>query len=196
MELELEYKIGRCLIGNPPFGNSKNDLVKKFYNKSIIVADYIAFILPISQYKNDINLHEFDLLYSEDLGLREYSDRALHCCLNIYSRPKNGLNNKPNYNLKDVIIKRHTRNSNEVYKKDFDYDLRICCRGNLGKVCEYEDQYAKEYCIKVNNEKHKDDVINLIVNTNWNKIYPSVSSPYLAQWQVYKYLKEQIPELE
>ena len=75
LNLDLDYKKGRCIIGNPPFGNSKNDLVKKFYNKSIIVADYVVFILPISQYKNDINLHEFDLLHSEDLGLREYSDK-------------------------------------------------------------------------------------------------------------------------
>jgi hypothetical protein len=59
-------------------------------------GDYVAFILPISCYNNDIKLYKFDLIYSEDLGLAHYTDRDLHCCFNIYQRPKSGkLNSKP-----------------------------------------------------------------------------------------------------
>lgn len=43
----LQYKVGRLIIGNPPFGN-RLSLAQKFYKKSISVGDYIAFILPIS----------------------------------------------------------------------------------------------------------------------------------------------------
>ena len=33
-------------------------------------------------------------------------------------------------------------------------------------------------------------------NTNWKDVYYMTSTPALYQWQIYKYLKEQIPELE
>lgn len=83
LELDIKYKKGRCVIGNPPYGRSMN-LARQFYNKSVEIADYIAFILPISQYKNNQQLYKFNLNYSEDLGLHKYSNRDLHCCFNIY----------------------------------------------------------------------------------------------------------------
>ena len=52
LELDMEYKKGLCVIGNPPFGN-KNSLVGKFIHKSITFSDYIIFILPIGNYNND-----------------------------------------------------------------------------------------------------------------------------------------------
>ena len=51
LKLDIEYKKGRLIIGNPPFGN-RGTLAMKFYKKSIQIGDYIAFILPISQYNN------------------------------------------------------------------------------------------------------------------------------------------------
>jgi hypothetical protein len=71
LELNLEYKKGRCVIGNPPFGN-RNTLAVKFYKKSIKFADYVSFILPITQLNNNIQMFEFNLIYSEDLGSRDY----------------------------------------------------------------------------------------------------------------------------
>ena len=38
--------------------------------------------------------------------------------------------------------------------------------------------------------------MSLLKNTKWNEIYPNVATPSLYQWQVYKYLKDQIPELQ
>lgn len=196
LELDTEYKKGRCIIGNPPFGDSRNCLFLRFYKKSITLSDYISFILPISQYQNNIKLFEFDLIYSEDLGLREYSGQLLHCTFNIYKRPLGKFNNKPDYNLKDIKIKRHDRNSKEIYKSSFDYDLRICARGNsVGEICEYENQYAKEYCIKIHNEKLKSKIINLITKTKWKELIPNISTPYLPQYKILQYIKEQIPEI-
>lgn len=86
LELDLSYKKGRCVIGNPPYG-TKGNLFTQFYNKACELGDYIAFILPISQYNNDIKLYRFDLIYTEDLGVQNYSGIDVHCCFNIFRRP-------------------------------------------------------------------------------------------------------------
>ena len=51
LSLNLEYKKGRCVIGNPPFG-SRGNLITSFYKKSIQLGDYISFILPYSLTSN------------------------------------------------------------------------------------------------------------------------------------------------
>ena len=207
LTLDLEYKKGRCIIGNPPYG-TKNNLTIAFYKKSLVLGDYISFVLPISQYNNKIKLYEFDLLYSEDLGVREYSGIKVHCCLNVYRRNPIGLNKRPNYKLKDVEIQESIKNQNPkrnkvVTKDSFDYDLRIMAWGGgkksqgkqLGCEVDFPEQYAKEFCIKINNITYKKQIIDIIKNTVWCDIYPMTATPNLLQWQVYKYIKEQIPEI-
>lgn len=193
LSLGLNYKPGRCIIGNPPFGT--NTLVKQFYKKSIQLSDYIAFILPISQLNNDIQLYEFDLLYSEDLGEKTYSNIKLHCCLNIYKRPMAGLNKKPDYRLKDIELKEYRRNC----PKDIDFnnfDIGICSFGSgiIGKVPKNVGQYAKETYVKVINEDFRIKVIELMKNTNWENLCRGISGQVnLSMWIIYKYLKENIP---
>ena len=105
LELDTEYKKDRCIIGNPPFGRSCN-LAVQFYKMSIRLGDYIVFILPISQLNNTYKFYEFDLLFSEDLGKMKYSDKTIHCCLNIFKRnPSGNLNKKIPIKYKDVEIK-------------------------------------------------------------------------------------------
>jgi hypothetical protein len=198
----MEYKKGRCIIGNPPFG-VKNNLAVQFYKHSLKFGDYISFILPISQYKNDIKLYEFDLMYSDDLGKRQYSDREVHCCLNIYKRPNNELNRKPIYKLNDVQIIERIKNSNPKRNKPFDvlnedYDLRLIAWGfGTRKFLDKTDkQYAKEFIIKIHNTNYKNKIIDLLKNVDWIKEYSMTATPNLLQWQVYKYIKEQIPEIE
>ena len=86
LELPMDYKPGRLIGFNPPFGRS-NNLSRKFYNKAVGVADYIAFIQPISQLDNINSMYYFDLVKSVDLGKTPYSGKMLHCCFNIYRRP-------------------------------------------------------------------------------------------------------------
>jgi len=176
-----------------------------FYKKSIRLGDYISFILPISQLNNPIQYYDFDLVYSEDLGKRLYSNIEVHCCLNIFRKPVNGmLNKKPDYTLKDVIIKEAMRNNynpkarRQIIKyKDFNYNIRICGFGaSIGKEVAYEEQFVKELCIKINNEKYRNKVIELIRNAQWKEIYRMTKTPNLTHWQIYKYIKEQIPEIE
>lgn len=196
LNISLDYKKGRCIIGNPPFG-SKNTLSVKFYKKSVDICDYIAFILPISQLNNQQQMYEFDLIYSEDLGIQHYTDRDLHCCFNIYKRPEKGFNAKNNYKLKDVVIKENRRTGQQIDSSD--YDIGICSFGSgiIGKIPSYVGQYAKEFYFKINNNAFKDRIIELIKTTDWeHDVCNGISGQInLAQWQVYKYIKEQIPEL-
>ena len=194
LSVELEYKKGRCVIGNPPFG-SRNTLSVRFFKKSILFSDYISFILPISQLKNNQQMYEFDLIHSEDLGKREYSDRVVHCCLNIYKRNANGeLNKKQTYKLKDVEIIEFRSKDASLVSQD-EYDLLFCFWGAIGKICNKGD-YSHIMGIKIHNNKHKEHIIEILLNVNWFEKYQFVASPALYQWQVYKYLKEQIPELK
>lgn len=204
LQLDLPYKQGRCIIGNPPYG-IKGNLFTQFYNKACELGDYIAFILPISQYNNDIKLYRFDLLYSEDLGKREYSGIKVHCCLNIYHRPNGGGYNQPrNYRLKDIevvelrIAKKsmQSKNRNRVYN-GFAYDYAICAWGaSIGKEIKHENQFAKEFYFVIHNDKLKNKILDVLQNADWCKEYPMTATPNLLQWQAYKYLKKMIPEIE
>ena len=194
LDVNLDYKQGRCVIGNPPFGD-RNTLSVQFYKKSIQVCDYIAFILPISQWNNNQQMYEFDLIHSEDLGKREYSDRTVHCCFNIYKRNKNGLNKKPKYKLEDVSIKEF-RSKEKSLNSTEEFDIRICFWGTVGKIVEEKGQYSHEMGIKMHNALLRDKIISIFKNTDWRSVYYMTTTPALYQWQIYKYLKEQIPELK
>jgi len=163
------------------------------------MGDYISFILPISQLNNNYQMFEFDLIHSEDLGLKNYSNRELRCCFNIYKRPDDGFNSKPNYKLKDVDIKENRRTGKQILNMD-DYDIGICSFGSgiIGRVPKRKGQYAKEFYFKIHNQEVKEKVIELIANTDWElKVCNGISGQTnLAQWQVYKYIKEQMPEIQ
>lgn len=190
LTLELDYKPKRLIIGNPPYGSRLN-LAKAFCDKSFEIADYVAFILPISQFKNTQSIYKFDLIYSEDLGAQDYSGVKVHCCFNIYNRPQNGLN-KPKHKSKEIIeIREVIINDNPKRNRElgnFQYDFAICAWGTIGKECQDGD-YVKTFFIKIKDE-NKEYYKNLILNANWKKIYPMTNTPNLLQWQVYKYVDE------
>ena len=194
LTVELDYKKGRCIIGNPPYGK-RNTLSVSFYKKSVQISDYISFILPISQLNNNQQMYEFDLAYSEDLGIKNYSGREVHCCLNIYKRPKERLNDKPNYKLEAVSIYEKRRTGNDTSPEK--YDFAICGWGaSIGKEINYKGQYANEKYIVVHNEKYKKQIIEALKNVDWVKEFKMTATPALYQWQIYKYIKDQISEIQ
>jgi len=68
--------------------------------------------------------------------------------------------------------------------------------GAVGRFLNRTDkQYAKEFIIKIHNDVYKNKIINLLKHTNWVKEYAMTATPNLSQWQIYKYIKEQIPEI-
>lgn len=197
LDLELKYKKGRCVIGNPPFGRG-NSMSMAFYKKSILLGDYISFIMPISQYENNVQLYDFDLIYSEDLGLQVFSDRELHCAFNIYRRPRNGkLNKKPNYKLKDVEIVEYRRGGNTNIPTGYDFAMGTFGAGCVGKIPKEIGHYSLECYFYIKNDKLMDKVLEVLKTTDWKSMSKGISGTYrLPQWKIYKYLKEQIPELE
>ena len=191
---ELEYKKNRFIIGNPPYGKCL-DLAKKFYKKAIQLGDYIAFILPISQLNNTQTMYEFDLIHSEDLGELVFSgNRKVHCCLNVYVRPKEGLNKKKKSKLKDIEI---VRQDSKRYK-NFEFDIRMCYWGDAtaGKILKENEHYSAEYKIKIHNEAIKDDVINILSNINWHDEINSTAMLKIQQFHIINVLKKYIPNIK
>ena len=185
---QLEYKKGRLIIGNPPYG-SKMNLAQKFFKKSVKICDYIAFILPISQLNNTQSLYEFDLIYSEDLEILEYSGKPLHCCFNIYRRPKNGELNKKNTNkLSFIKIKRNDSKGYDV----FNYDLRMCAWGDAaGKILSDNEHYSAEYKIKVDETYPLyDKVIDYLKTFDWREYLNCIAMRKIQQFHIINILKE------
>lgn len=196
LKLGLKYKKGRCIIGNPPFGRG-NSLSMAFYKKSVKICDYIAFIQPISQLDNNIQLYDFDLIYGEDLGVKKYSNIELHCCFNIYKRPSDGkLNRKPNYKLKDVNIIEYRRGSNTKIPEDYDFVMGTFGSGCVGKTPIEMGQYALECYFYIKNKELKNKVLDVLENYDWKGISKGISTHRLPQWRIFKALKEEVPELE
>lgn len=190
LEYNIEYKKDRLIIGNPPYG-SRLSLAKKFYNKSIEIGDYISFILPISQLNNTQMMYKFDLIHSEDLGELIFSgNRKVHCCLNIYTRPKNGLNKKNSPKLKDIEI---VRQDSKRYDS-FEFDIRMCYWGNAtaGKILKDNENYSGEYKIKIHNKDLKDKIINVLTNTDWKKELNSTAMCRIKQYHIVDILKREI----
>lgn len=193
LNCNLEYKPKRFIIGNPPYG-SKFNLGRKFYNKSCELGDYIAFIFPIRQLNNTQQLYKFDLVHSEDLGDVLFSGtRKVHCCLNVYVRPKNGLNSKKNSKLKDVDI---VRQDSKKFK-NMDYDIRICSWGDAtaGKILKEDEHYSGEYKIKINNEKLKNKIIDTLSNIDWKKEINNTAMCSIKKYHIINVLKKYIPEI-
>lgn len=189
----LKYKSKRFIIGNPPYG-SKFNLGRKFYNKSCELGDYIAFILPIRQLNNTQQLYKFDLVYSEDLGEIKFSNKKdVHCCLNVYVRPKNGLNKKKINKLKDVDI---VRKDSKRYK-DMDYDIRICSWGDAtaGKILNDNEHYSGEYKIKINNKELKNEIINILSKINWREEINNTTMCSIKKYHIIDVLKKYIPNI-
>jgi len=196
LELELEYKRGRLFIGNPPFGDQFN-IGRQFVKKCIKYGDFVAFILPISQYRNKYLFDNAELIHTENLGEVEYSGRKVHCCFNIYNR--NISIAKDSLRLKDIVLFEAIRNKNPKRNKpyvDNNYDFRICSWGSsTGKILNENERYAKEIGFYVKNTDIKEKVKTVISEANWEREYFMTSTPNLVLWQVVDYLKRKVPNL-
>lgn len=191
---DINYLYGRLVIGNPPYGRCLN-LAQKFFKKSVDIADYVAFILPISQLNNTRSMYEFDLIYSEDLGVQHYTDRDLHCCFNIYKRPDGGeLNKKPVAKLKDITIYRQDSKGYD----DRDFDIRMCYWGDgtAGKILKDGESYSAEYKIKVNNKNIRDKVIEVLTTFNWKEYLNCIAMRKIQQFHIVDVLKAHIKDIK
>ena len=192
LELDLEYKQGRVVVGNPPFGN-RSTLIVKFFKKAVRLGDYIAFILPISQLNNVKQLYEFDLIYSEDLGKQNYSGVDLHCCFNIYKRPSSGvLNTKPKLiEIDGLEVIEYRRDKNDSYRKKIKdgYFHSICTwGGSLGKNNNCIGDFAKEMYFYSNDK----DLQYLVKSIDWKNELKTISTPYMPKGKVLEIIQSKL----
>jgi hypothetical protein len=184
LEDYFEYKKGLCVIGNPPFG-SRGTLAVKFFKRATFLGDYISFILPVSQLDNQQQMFEFDLVYSEDLGKRVYSGVMVHCCLNIYKRPHNGVNpKKPNYSVRGLKIMEYRRGGKQYPQEGFDWS---CCSWgfSVGRTPEFVGQYVQEHYIYI--DRHdKLKILQYLKAFDWKSVRPFTSTPKLQSWIIRK----------
>lgn len=181
LKLDLPYKYGRLIIGNPPFGD-RNNLARSFYKKATELGDAIAFILPISQLNNSDSLYEFDLIKSVDLGVLEYSGMKIHCCFNIYTRPKNGLNTKPNLKIDWIKIYRDDQDGYE----NINADLCIFRRGASAGKEKFTDTHTQTYKIVVDDKSKVEYVKDKILNFDWSSFKKHQSAPSLSKNDIYR----------
>lgn len=180
------------VLGNPPFGYT-NTMSVKFFKHSIKFADYIGFILPISQHNNNKQMYDFDLIYSEDLGLQKYSDRSLHCCFNIYKKPESGkLNKKVKVEVEGLTVKEHRRDKSKP-EKDIvppKYFHSICSWGNgsLGKMPDKVGQYAMELYF------YSDDIFikDVVLNINWHDELSCIAAKKLPKGLAIEIIKNKV----
>lgn len=190
LALDIAYLPGRLIIGNPPFGERMNK-AQKFYKKATLIADYIAFILPISQLNNTNSLYAFDLIHSEDLGVQLYTDRLLHCCFNIYRRPRSGEpNQRTARKLKDITIWR--QDCKEYADKDF--DVRMCYWGDAtaGKILRDGESYSAEYKIQVNNPDLRAQIVEVLTTFDWRGYLNCIAARKIHQFHIIDILAEKV----
>ena len=183
LKLKLPYKQGRLIIGNPPFGD-RNNLARSFYKHACTMAEYIGFILPISQYDNTDSLYLFDLVESVDLGILEYSEMRVHCCFNLYKKPDSGkLNKKPKISSDLFILLRTGDAEFETTKPDF----MFCKRGSVGvEIFEDKKRYGDEYKLIARDKKDIPFIRRRIFAFKWTEYKKHQSSPNISKNDVYR----------
>ena len=174
LQLKVLYKKGRCIIGNPPFG--ARTLYYNFCKKSFSLGDYVAFILPISQWKNSNLIYQFDLIHSENLSNIEFSgSHKIPVCFNIYRRPLRGGENIKTKKVNKYI--EYIKTSGARYRSNLkiedieNCDLILLGWGHkVGRRLLTPFQYANEVYIQLNQDLTTDvkqRVIDVLTNVNW-----------------------------
>lgn len=208
LELQLDYKEGRCFIGNPPFGGGAGRLIKQFYNKATEMGDYIAYIQPASFY-NSYSIHKkFEIIYSCILVV-DYTNQNLKTSFTIYKRnPEKDKGYKfenTDYSfpcIKHLCFSRENDKNGKKHKypKIPPYDYSFVSYGDLLKEAK-PYQFVKTETLRITDEEFKDEIISFFKWLYWynkeTKIMEQthISSSSINMNNVYKLLRIAIPEL-
>lgn len=199
LTLDLPYKAGRCVIGNPPFFY-QHKIGLAFYKKACEIADFVAFILPISIYKGSPEFCAFELVSSELLPEVEYSGVKVKCCLNLYRRPKSGRLNAKAVSVGNskVWFKTFGRGEARNDRISEGYVLGFCSFGQVGKPSPSVGYFSQElyvYCPDRELAAKIKAVSTQELLTAYAKQF-SVSTPRLTVSRYWDYLREVLPEVE
>lgn len=163
-------------------------------------SDYIAWILPVSQYQNQRTLYEFDLTHTQMLGEVTYTgSKPVNTCFNIYERPATKvLNKRGKYKaLQDVAF---YANHDKGYQEMTDYDIRmIYWGGSAGKLLTPDDrEYAGEFKLKIYKPSLKPQIVEALQRAEgrWEEITHFSAMIRLTQTIISEYLRQEIPEIQ
>ena len=119
----------------------------------------------------------------------------MHCCFNIYKRPRNGLKKRTTIKLKDITI---IRQDSKKFIETYNYDLRMCYwgDGSAGKILKDGETYSAEYKIIINNKALKDRILQILTNVNWHLELNCIAMLNIPQFHIHNVLKKYIPEIE
>lgn len=195
LKYEHKHEGKTLVIGNPPFG-ARNTLSVRFFKKSIQFADCIVYVLPISQLNNNQQMYEFDLVYSEDLGVVQYSNnlgdlKEVPSCLNIYKRPVNDtFNGKVKYKFKNFKILDYRKSLHEKPTRNL-YSFGICKWGSVGSEFLAGSDYAQGMFFAGDIT-----IIDFLKSFDFTSICSNTATPALYVWQVYEEVKKHFNLIE
>lgn len=204
LELELEYKKGRCFIGNPPFGAMGGKILKAFQEKCFKAGDYIAFIQPPSFYWNYSKFWKMEIVYS-CLIETEYTNHKLWTSFTIYKRvaDKSDFREK-DIELEDIELINLTRSNKKGHKhpKNLEYDMCLTSFGTpfLEELKPYEK--AGQILVRVKNESRKEEIIEFL---RWLKRWndrtknlekTNISAPSISKAQLRGIIRLCIPNIK
>ena len=177
------------VIGNPPFGRA-NKLSVQFIKASLQHSDYIAFIQPISQLNQNRTMKNTELLYSEDLGVMNYSGRNVHCCFNIYHKTNAS---QDDYKIQGIYSRHIFRTGSQKHSEEilnYPWDFRVCAWGTIRLLDEGE--YANnEIVFRVDDESKRQWLEDCLRKCDYKALLSCVSEPNLPIWRLNKWLCEQ-----
>jgi len=208
---ELKPGIKRVFIWNPPFWSNwiwegRGILLRKFFNKMVENGEYIAMILPWTQYQHENGVgFKFNLEESIDLWSIKYKSswKNVLSCFNIYRKNSNWkLNKRRKINIEWVYYNYCRWNNTEKkeklnnIRKEFEYSFAFTDRGKRYiREIDEDKEYWKGYDILVfsfNDEELYKKCKNILIDYNFFKRFPSTSNTSFSKYKLFKILQENL----
>ena len=177
------------VIGNPPFG-VRGAIALAFINRSLIFAEYVAFILPMSFHSNGKGsnmkrVKNGHLIYSEVLYGEEFfspdnnKEIKVNTLFQVWKKGE-GKSIFPDYdvsNYADIYTVCSSPDRLCGLDKVGEYDFYVSSSffgETLSTVYDFKDvKYGSGYGVIL--KKNKEDIINKLKNTEWNE-YSSLAT--------------------
>lgn len=191
-----------AVVGNPPFGR-RSSLAIKFFNKCSEHSDLIAFIVPVSWEKYEVQSKlnpEFKLTHSERLPrnsfLLEGKPYNVNCVWQVWSK-----NSCIDLRIKEVPAKSHPDfsmylyNNTESAKKFFDYDwdfavYRQGYKDYSHRIYKKDDIEENQHWMffKASNKK----VLKVLEKIDYSELVKQTTTPGFGKSDFIKYYEEKI----
>lgn len=197
-KLELNYKEGRLMIGNPPFGTANNGLLKRWLKQTHQWAEYSAYILT-PRFYNNYEAFDGAELIDTTIIKTYYSNQALYTAFNIYKTHPDKKKWKREYKTDKWTVIAFNK-AKEVKSNITEIpDVSFIGWGNIFKLSK-PWKGANTYGIYIHDARYKDKVKRLITSLHsWEQDHKyfhktSISTPGLSTNSIHRILRTAFPE--